>query len=77
MFIPPIGAALERMSQGGLGPAAHIASKGCNVGMFRKTRKHVVKHLRSVVAVEMGAFAQLLRHERLGMRYVRLCFASI
>ena len=51
-----IGAALERMSQGGSGPAEHIGSR-CDVGMFRQSTEHVVGHLRRVVA------ASLLRWE--------------
>ena len=51
-----IGAALERMSQGGAGPAKHIRSR-CDVDMFRKSTEHVVGHLRRIFA------ASLLRWE--------------
>ena len=44
-----IGAALELMSQGGPGPAEHIASR-CHVSIFRETTAHVVEHLRRIVA---------------------------
>ena len=52
-----IGAALERMSEGGSGPAEHVGSR-CDVGMFQKTTGHVVGHLRRVVAESLLAWEE-------------------